>query len=885
MDIWKSKTDFKKNIKQFALKATASAIVIFNAETAGADSCPVYVTDTSLAGVVCDFDNNTSSSVTVENGGTVGGIDMNFYTPSPSYIAINAGGSVSNNAGNGISINNSSLSNGISNSGAIDSSNSGMLISNSSTISGGISNSGTMSSTSGTGILINNASTISGGISNSGTIDVGSNFVGIAILNNSIIEGGITNSGLIEVDGDGSGIIMRSNSTINGGISNSGTIRSAENNGITVLNSSNLQGNISNNGVISGGLQGLSIHNLSTMDGNIFNNGTINGGQDGLSIFSATTISGSISNNGLIRGGQNGISILSSATVSGGISNSGIIQGDINAINIAPNSNTSNIDILGQSARVIGAVEATNTTVNITDGAVFTSEGTYNVNTFNIGSNARFNMANTVTALTTNNSGTLAIADTQQTIAGDYVQQAGGLFQTSVSSPSDYGQLSVTGAVDLSQNGDIYVQAGQDILLHDGDVLSNIISGSTLVAPTNGFRVTDNSYIWTFIPTLNNATNGLNLTAKINSDAYTACQGTYCQGAATAILGQIAQGNPIFSPYTTLPSANALRDAASQATPELINENIQMVQLIARAVLDIAPMWDTLRGKSSGDAMLYQPGKIWIKPYGASMTQNERNTIPGFNATAYGVVIGKDIQLANDWLFGSGFAAGGDNMHGKSLLSGQSINSQAYQGMLYGAKKLPNHVYVAGQGLLGYEINDTNRSIPLYASTAVGSYNSWFTNIRAETGWSTNVGRDFVFTPELDASYLFINQNGFQESGSPMDLLVSSNHNSSLVLGAYANGAYRLTNVHKQHDLALTGYAGVAGDVINSQPQVMSTFVASGTRFSTFGVQFNGAVFRAGAGIALSSPTSPFLIELNYDLQTGNDAYSGIGAATIKYKI
>lgn len=882
MDIWKSKTDFQRNIKQFALKATASAIVIFNVETAGADPCPAYITDTSLAGVVCEFD--LGSSVTVENGGTVGGIDMNFYTPSSSYIAINAGGSVSNNAGNGISINNSSLSNGISNSGVIDSSNSGMLISGSSTISGGISNSGIMSSTSGTGILIDNASTISGGISNSGTIDAGGNFVGIAILNNSMIEGGITNSGLIEVD-NGSGIIMRSNSTINGGISNSGTIKSADNNGITVLNTSNIQGDISNNGVINGGLQGLSIHNSSTVDGNISNYGTINGGQDGLSIFSATTISGSISNNGLIRGGQNGISILSSATVSGGISNSGIIQGDINAINIAPDSNINNIDILGQSARIIGAVEATTTTVNITDGAVFTSEGTYDVNTFNIGSNARFNMANTVTALTTNNSGTLAIADTLQTIAGDYVQQTGGLFQTSVSSPSDYGQLSVTGAVDLSQNGDIYVQAGQDILLHDGDVLSNIISGSTLIAPINGFRITDNSYIWTFIPTLNNATNGLNLTAKINPDAYTACQGTYCQGAATAILGQIAQGNPIFSPYTTLPTANALRDAASQATPELINENIQMIQLITRSVLDVAPMWDTLRGKSSGDAMLYQPGKIWIKPYGASMTQNERNTIPGFNATAYGVVIGKDIQLANDWLFGGGFAAGGDNMHGKSLLSGQSINSQAYQGIFYSAKKLPNHVYVAGQGLFGYEINDTNRSIPLYASTAKGSYNSWFTNIRAETGWSTNVSRDFVFTPELDASYLFINQNGYQESGSPMDLLVSSNHNSSLVLGAYANGAYRLTNVHEQHDLVLTGYAGVAGDVINSQPQVMSTFVASGTRFSTFGVQFNGAVFRAGAGVTLSSPTSPFLIELNYDLQTGNDAYSGICAATIKYKI
>jgi uncharacterized protein with beta-barrel porin domain len=142
-----------------------------------------------------------------------------------------------------------------------------------------------------------------------------------------------------------------------------------------------------------------------------------------------------------------------------------------------------------------------------------------------------------------------------------------------------------------------------------------------------------------------------------------------------------------------------------------------------------------------------------------------------------------------------------------------------------------------------------------------------------------------VFTPEIDASYLFINQSSYQESGSPMDLSVDSNNNSSLVLGAYCNGAYHLTTMINQHDLTLTGYAGVAKDVINSQPHINSTFVAGGPSFSTFGVQFNGVVFRSGAGLTIASQTKPLSIELNYDLQAGNNAYSGIGAATIKYKL
>ncbi len=71
---------------------------------------------------------------------------------------------------------------------------------------------------------------------------------------------------------------------------------------------------------------------------------------------------------------------------------------------------------------------------------------------------------------------------------------------------------------------------------------------------------------------------------------------------------------------------------------------------------------------------------------------------------------------------------------------------------------------------------------------------------------------------------------------------------------------------------------------MNSQPQVVSTFVAGGSPFSTLGVQFNGVVFRGGAGLILTNSTSPLTVELNYDLQTGNNAYSGVGAATIKYK-
>jgi len=870
MDILSNRYLQRSGIKHFTLKLTASAVLAFHAEGAIAFSCPITISDSTLAGVVCSFD--TFPSVTVENGGVVGGIAMSAYNPTSSFIAIDQGGVISSRGTAAISITNSSLSNGLSNSGTISADFLGISISES-LINDGIFNSGAINAGN-TGIKIFSTSTISGGISNTGVISVGDDFDGL-VISDSVVSGDIFNSGSILATGSGEGLLIFS-STIDD-ISNSGTISSVDNAGIGIADISTV-GNIGNSGLISGS-DGLLIRSTSTVGG-ISNTGAISGVQHGISI-SGSAIAGSISNSGTISGGQDGLLISGTATISGGISNSGTIQGDTFAINIS-GSDVNDIDILGQSARIIGAVEAVDTDVNITSGAIFTSEGSYSVNNFNIADNAVFNMANTITATTAvNNAGTLAIAsESLQTITGDYIQLTGGLFQTKISNATNYGQLDVIGTADFSESGNIFAQVEQDSSIYAGEGFSSIVSATSLDTPTD-FQVSDNSFIWQF--SANSNSNNVDLTATIDPTAYEACQGNYCQGAATVIIGQVGAGNSLFGPYAAVSTESAFQAAASQATPELTNENIQAIQLITRAVVDVVPMWGALHGKSAGDAMLYQPGKVWLKPYAASMTQNENNSVNGFNAIAYGVVIGRDTQLADDWLVGGAFAAGGDNMNGKSTLSGQSTSSNAYQGIVYGSKKFLHDLYFAGQALVGYENNDTSRSIPLYASTAKGSYNSWFTNLNAELGWSTHaLTQNLVLTPRVDASYLFINQGAYQESGSPMDLSVASNNNSSLMLGAYGDAAYHLASLQSHYDLSLTGYGGIAGDVINNQPQTTATFVAGGPSFSTFGVQSNGVVFRGGAGLNCVSKNKPLSISFNYDLQAGNNAYSGIGSITIK---
>lgn len=869
-------------LKRFTLTATATAILSLHAELANAAVCPSQIVGTALAGVICDF--SAGASVTVQNGGVVGGISMVSYHPSASQLTIDAGGVVSNATGTGISINSSSLSNGLINNGTISTEAAGILISNGSDV-GGIVNNGSIVSANGTGVQVINSSTINGGISNSGTITAGGFDEGITIGFNSRVNGDISNSGIINSGPGGNGIIIFLTNTIDGNISNSGTIN-AGNTGISAVVNATINGNILNSGSIEAGSNGIRIRNASSVSGNIFNSGLINAGDHGILIDSATTVN-NISNSGTIQADNTGIAVSSTSAISGGISNSGTIQGGTNAIFIDPSSNVSQIDILGQHARLIGAVDAVNTDVNITSGAVFTSEGTFNVNNFNIAANAIFNMANSITAQNTvTNAGTLAVGNTTQTInsLNGYIQSTGGVLQIGVVNSQNYGQLIVNNTVDLSQSGNVNVQIGQNTTLHNGDVLSNVISGGSLITPTNGFNVTDNSIIWNFTAKANGSA-GVDLTANINPTAYSICQGDYCQGAATTIIEQIAAGNSAFNSYALLTSASAFKTAASQATPELTNENIQVTQLITQSVMDIIPMWGVLHGKSAGDAMLYQPGKIWLKPYDGSMTQNKSNSVDGFNTSVYGVAIGEDIQLTDAWLLGGAFAVGKDNMHGKDVLSGQSIDSDTYQGTVYVARKFPDNIYLAGQGLIGYGDNDTNRSIPLYASSAAGSYNSWFTNLRAQVGWSVYaLNQDLILTPDIDASYLYVYQSSYHESGSPMDLSVAANNNASFVLGAYGNGAYRLASINNE-DLMLTAYAGIARNMLNSQPQTTATFVAGGSNFTTPGLQFNQLVFRGGLGLSISNPTKPLKVNLNYDMQTGNKAHSGVGEVTVSYKM
>jgi len=245
----------------------------------------------------------------------------------------------------GILLGNLSISNGITNSGLLQTVNYGIIIA--SFVNGGISNSGTidggnygmtietgatLDSFYNTGvisgvnnaILVNSYSSITSGISNSGTIDGGA--VGIYISSNSVVNG-LTNSGIIISGNTGIGFRLSNHSTLTGGMLNSGTI---EGGAVGIeLNNSSLSGGLTNSGTVNGRTAtGLSIANM-VLSGSIVNSGivmTANPQSSGFRIF-ASTITGGIFNSGTIAG-QEAID-MSFSTLNNGLTNSGTILGAV----------------------------------------------------------------------------------------------------------------------------------------------------------------------------------------------------------------------------------------------------------------------------------------------------------------------------------------------------------------------------------------------------------------------------------------------------------------------------------------------------------------------------------------------------------------------------
>ncbi|MDO8412334.1 MAG: autotransporter domain-containing protein, partial [Gallionellaceae bacterium] len=606
-------------------------------------------------------------------------------------------------------------------------------------------------------------------INNDGTLTGMANN-GIGIGTGSAVTGAIANTAGGIISGQENGIYLSSNSTI-GSITNNGTITGTNGDGIKVWSSSNISGGITNNGTISGGV-GIAIHIGSVVS--------------------------SITNNlgGVIRGtGGVAIDMVGANTsVPMTINNSGLLDGAVTMEN-------SILNLDGTSSSITGAVTGTSgSIVNVNGG--FSTANTFSVDTFNINNGGTLNLAHNITAGTLNNAGTLVISETPQTVTGNYQQAATGVYKLGASNTTSYGQLAINGIANLPESAKINVNVSNGNSLASGDILTGVLTATTLNATT--FNIHDNRLEWQFTGVV--AGNSVNLqatstgmTTLSNAAIASPYAGAGIVGVAKvldSILDSTFFGTPVgggmtsaLDELTSLSSAAEVGLALQQFTPVLQGGAAQStVDIVRNGPTHVVHemMQDTI-GLSSGDTVR-SDSRGWIKPFGSRAEQDDRNGASGYTANSYGLVLGKDNKISEQWKVGAAVSYSTSRVGSTNGL--QNIGIRTRQIDLYAADYLDELTTLHLQFVIGSNRSVSRRAV--YGYVASSNYNSTHTLMSTELERRYQMNGKITLTPMVGVEYAHIKVNGYAETGaSSLNLVVIA---KAKMLWCFPQGARWHTN-------------------------------------------------------------------------------------------
>ena len=733
---------------------------------------------------------------------------------------------------------------------------------------------------------INNTGTISGGY-----LGISGGYHGIYVYSSSTLTGGITNSG--SISGRFAGISV-SQSTLSGGINNSGSI-SGVSYGIHARQST-LTGGITNSGSISGGSDGIYAYQSTLTDG-INNSGSISGVQSGI-FATLSTLTGGITNSGLISGtSMAGIFLNRSSTLTGGINNSGTISGGRYAVFVDSTSTlTGGILVTGTSAQFIGDIYAPNVDLTLASGAEFTNSNAMSLNGVIVSSRATFNLTNAASASSSlsgninvgngtgyfTNQGTVDVgsrgASATPTITGNYTQDAGGTFKTTVVSDTEYGQMRVTGSATLAGTAEVAV-SGAATALTQGGTLGGVITADGGV--TGEFSsINTTSSIYTFAGVYTATTFGLAVgSADTNAVANNSAQyGTSAATGAAGALDQIATDPGAMAPVLdTLDgmSDQTQADAVEQTLPVVVGASSMVAaqnQIAFNRVVQARQA--QIAGLSSGEAFAGNRD-VWAKGFGNWANQGDLNNVAGYSVDGGGVAFGFDKQLSLKSNLGISLAYAYSSVSSNSAVAPSSVDINSYQLGLYGDYQLQPDLQLTYQLDGAINTNASTRSLSSFAGTtgvganATGTYNSYVVHAGLGLKKFFSLNPSTRLTPEVRVDYTTVQTDAYTESGGG---LLNLKVNSQTYETLYTSASLRLDHT-LSNGLDISANIGVAYNALDNNAQLTSAYQGGGPAFVTNGLEISPWLYNAGVGIG-GMVSKDVELNVRYDIDFSSTSYT-----------
>lgn len=720
---------------------------------------------------------NLSSTLTVENNGTIAsdvvGID-------------NQGTIVSLNNNAGATIYGSTA--GIQNSGLIISLNNANIISG----GAGILNGGMISTLTNTGTIAGTINGIQnrGNISrlfNSGTIS-GSSYGILADNDGQIDSLENTRTGTIA----GAAGIQISNQIAPGTIKIDTLTNAGQIAGTSVgiaLNLNGTIGSLNNSGTITGNIAGI-INAGGTLD-MLINSGTI--ASNSYAIYNAPfSLATSTNTTGIL----------------GPITNSGLIAGTI------ANSTSNSLTINGGSGTTFGTLTGAGGSIGSADigvidntaSSVYFASGNLLLNdNIDVGSNI---VHNTGATLQVNN---------VLHVTGNYTQAAGASVLFGVASgattqglngtDSGYGRLVVSGAAEIAAGSSVGLSslgynfaAGQRYVVisaattgtnynegalnYSATGYTGVITGASVIDGANNNLVltlaspsTSGNSGRTIRATTSNAISSLGGLQRYSGTSNAALLNLYNASLAISSVSEANRVGEQLLPHQNISAASA----ASSATSDMINVIGNRITTVD--AVSIAQSSHGESGISAGDDVTQQA--LWSQVFGGRTRQDMTDDISGYRADYTGVVIGYDHAISDNWLLGGAISYSYASVDGTDNVKGSGSNVKSYGLTAYAGYVAPTWYSNLYAAVLEQRYN-TQRQVSFtgYNGTADGDFDGQQYALKVEFGYPIALSRTVALTPVANASYSYLYQNGYTESGgNGAALKVDSAHTDSIKSG------------------------------------------------------------------------------------------------------
>ncbi len=667
-------------------------------------------------------------------------------------------------------------------------------------------------SVSGTGFTLTNSSTFTGGVGGDGGYAVGDPNYG---------AGGAGGTGGAAVSG--SYFTLTNTGSIIGGAGGKGE-------------HSNSMG--TNNGAGGdGGVGGAAISG-SAYTLNLNSGSNVTGGDGGDGDYS---LAGSTNNGTGGNGGDAGIGIKSTGNSTINIDSSTVSAGS------AGSGGTGNINgVAGQAAAAISFSGGGNT-------LVLTSSDIYG------------------DVMSASGSG-----DTISTVASSSILSLGDVsgfstFRTSVTNDTTYAQLSIAGTLTLQSTTNIVVDVTNPNFAFTTAVtngLSDIITAGT-IAGGNTFNVTDNSLLFDFDAALDGNTIDLSLAAATPKvGASTQSQGKSAATGAAKVLDSVIAASPsseLAANFVSLSTEKQVADAVESTLPSVSGEVASITSLTTSPVVkQVHARQLAVSGLSSGDAV-FENRHAWFKPFGSWTEQDERQGVTGYDIDSYGAVFGIDGDITPDWNVGAAFSYVTSDVDSQLSSGSNKTDIDSYIATVYASTQLDERTLWSLQAGAGLNKYDSKRRL-FTNDVAKGDYDGWQLLISSELARSFDLSEKATVTPYVNASYSYVDVDGYRESGAgALNLDVDGDDADSLVLSVGAKGEYLASS-----NLSLLAELGVGYDVMAERSRLTSAYSGGGAQFTTEGMKPDEFVYNAalGAQYKLDNGTS---ISARYDFNGRED--------------